>query len=77
MSTETTTKEKTEKKTKTYSQEHERFSHYVDKDAIIPSAVYGTPIRALCGKMWIPSRDPKKYPICPTCKEIYDSLPEK
>jgi hypothetical protein len=38
--------------------------------------VFGTPIKALCGKVWVPSRDPRKFPICPECKEIYESLPE-
>jgi len=31
---------------------------------------------ALCGKVWIPNRDPQKFPVCPECQEIYDSLPE-
>ena len=34
----------------------------------------GTPIIALCGKVWVPSRDPQKYPVCPACKEIWESL---
>ena len=34
----------------------------------------GTPVRALCGKVWVPSRDPKRFPVCPECKEIYDSI---
>jgi len=29
----------------------------------------------LCGKVWVPSRDPQKFPVCPECKEIYESLP--
>lgn len=29
---------------------------------------------ALCGKVWVPGRDPKKYPVCPMCKEIYESM---
>ncbi|MBU4466278.1 MAG: DUF3039 domain-containing protein, partial [Actinobacteria bacterium] len=32
------------------------------------------PVRALCGKKWTPGRDPEKFPVCPTCKEIYESL---
>jgi Protein of unknown function (DUF3039) len=56
--------------------DHERFAHYVLKDKIVDSAVTGTPVRALCGKLWVPSRDPQKYPVCPECKEIYESLPE-
>ncbi|MGO9078905.1 MAG: DUF3039 domain-containing protein [Streptosporangiaceae bacterium] len=56
--------------------DHERFAHYVLKDKIVDSAVTGTPVRALCGKVWVPTRDPQKYPVCPECKEIYESLPE-
>jgi hypothetical protein len=25
--------------------------------------------------VWVPSRDPKRFPVCPECKEIYESLP--
>ena len=55
--------------------DHERFAHYVQKDKIVDSSVMGTPLVALCGKVWVPSRDPKRYPVCPTCKEIYEQLP--
>ena len=54
--------------------DHERFSHYVKKDKILESALTGKPVRALCGKKWTPGRDPEKFPICPTCKEIYESM---
>ena len=56
--------------------DHERFAHYVDKSKIVESAVTGDPVVALCGKVWVPSRDPKRFPVCPECKEIYESLPE-
>ncbi len=54
--------------------DHERFSHYVRKEKIVESAVLGTPVIALCGKTWVPGRDPEKFPICPICKEIYEGL---
>ena len=54
--------------------DHERFAHYVRKEKILESAVSGKPVRALCGKKWVPSRDPERFPICPTCKKIYDGL---
>jgi hypothetical protein len=54
--------------------DHERFSHYVRKEKITEAMVTGKPVRALCGKKWVPSRDPEKFPICPTCKEIFDGL---
>lgn len=31
--------------------------------------VTGEAITALCGKKWVPTRDPSRYPICPTCIE--------
>jgi hypothetical protein len=55
--------------------DHERFAHYVRKEKIVESAVSGTAVVALCGKVWVPSRDPQKFPVCPECKEIYESLP--
>lgn len=54
--------------------DHERFSHYVRKEKIVESAVLGNPVVALCGKIWVPGRDPEKFPVCPTCKEIYQGL---
>lgn len=56
------------------SGDHERFAHYVKKEKIVESAVSGKPVTALCGKRWIPNRDPKKFPICPTCKEIHSGM---
>ena len=54
--------------------DHDRFSHYVRKDHIMRSAVEGGAVRALCGKKWIPNRDPEKFPVCPECKEIMAKL---
>jgi Protein of unknown function (DUF3039) len=54
--------------------DHERFSHYVRKNKIMESALSGEPVVALCGKVWVPGRDPKKFPVCPTCKEIHAGL---
>lgn len=54
--------------------DHERFAHYVDKNKIMESALSGQPVVALCGKVWVPGRDPQKFPVCPTCKEILDEL---
>ena len=54
--------------------DHEKFSHYAPKDAIMAAYTTGMPIRALCGKFWVPTRDPEKFPICPECQEMYESL---
>lgn len=54
--------------------DHDRFAHYVEKDELLEALVEGIPVIALCGKIWIPSRDPDKFPLCPTCKEIHEKL---
>ena len=54
--------------------DHERFAHYVRKEKVLESAMSGHPVVALCGKVWVPGRDPKKFPVCPMCKEIFDGL---
>lgn len=54
--------------------DHERFAHYVEKERILESAVTGTPVVALCGKKWVPTRDPSRFPVCPDCKRIHDGL---
>jgi hypothetical protein len=52
--------------------DHERFAHFVRKEKILESALTGQPVIALCGKVWVPGRDPNKFPVCPTCREIYE-----
>ena len=54
--------------------DHERFAHYVKKDKILASAVMGEPVVALCGKVWVPNRDPARFPVSPTCEAIYKGL---
>lgn len=56
--------------------DHERFAHYILRDQEMAARIEGTPVRALCGKIWVPSRDPKRFPVCPECKEIFESLSE-
>ena len=34
----------------------------------------GKPVRALCGKKWVPGRDPSKFPVCPECEAIFSGL---
>ncbi|MEL4358700.1 MULTISPECIES: DUF3039 domain-containing protein [unclassified Luteococcus] len=57
--------------------DQERFSHYVPKAKLTEAMVMGTPVVALCGKVWVPSRNPEKFPVCPECKEIWESLNDK
>jgi hypothetical protein len=49
--------------------------HYVKKNKIAESAVMGTMVQALCGEVFPVTKAPKPgSPVCPACKEIYESL---
>ena len=72
--TSTSVLEHTETREEVEPGDHERFAHYVRKEKILDSALSGKSVIALCGKVWIPGRDPKKFPVCPICKEIYEGL---
>jgi Protein of unknown function (DUF3039) len=49
--------------------DHDRFAHYCRKDDVTRAYITGEAIEALCGKKWVPTRDPSRYPVCPTCVE--------
>lgn len=55
--------------------DHDRFAHIVYPKAKLTEAiVMGTPVTALCGKTWVPGRDPQRYAVCPTCKERFAAM---
>lgn len=65
------------KVTPTDDGDHDKFSHYVPKTAQADALILGTPIRALCGKIWVPSEfdnPEEKRPVCPECKDIYENV---
>lgn len=67
----------TEKKTSGYDEgDHDLFAHYVEARLLTDAIVNGTPVIALCGKKWIPHRNPDNFPTCPECQEAWKSLPE-
>ncbi len=75
-STETIPDERTRPDIRIDEGDHERFAHFVEKGKLTEALVNGTPVIALCGKVWVPSRDPKRFPVCPECKRLYDMGPE-
>jgi hypothetical protein len=54
--------------------DHERMSHVIRKSDEMKGYVMGEEVTALCGKKWVPSRDPQRYPVCPTCLEMLAAL---
>lgn len=59
----------------TESGDHDTFRHYVKKHDLERAILDGIPATALCGKKWLPTKDPDRYPTCPECKDIWASLP--
>ena len=66
--------ERTETRKERTDGDGDRFAHFVRKDKANSSMVTGQPVVALCGKVWIPTRDASQYPVCPTCKSIYEEM---
>jgi hypothetical protein len=44
------------------------------KAMVVEARIFGTPLKALCGHVFVPQKDPQKLPVCPKCKEIYDLM---
>ncbi len=40
---------------------------------VLEARIEGTPLEALCGHVWVPSRDPKQLPVCQRCRDIYET----
>lgn len=49
--------------------------NHADADTLVTSAyIEGTPLEALCGQVFVPSRDPKALPPCERCMEILSDI---
>ncbi|MEN3316308.1 MAG: hypothetical protein V7605_2542 [Acidimicrobiaceae bacterium] len=40
---------------------------------VVEARIYGTPLEALCGTVFVPQRDPSRLPVCAACKDIYET----
>ena len=54
--------------------DHERFAHIIKKSDWGSAYMEGNAVEALCGKRWVPTRDPDRFPLCPDCKELAQTL---
>jgi hypothetical protein len=48
-------------------------AHIVTQHDLMHSQVTGAAIRALCGKMWVPKRNPDNYPLCQACVDVLNA----
>lgn len=61
-------------RTKVSDADSKVFAHIADSAKIVESYVTGIPVEALCGKVFLPTRNPDGLQVCPECKEIADAL---
>ncbi len=52
----------------------EQFAHYAESASVTEGYIMGTPVIAICGKVFVPSKNPERLRVCPICKEIMDAL---
>jgi hypothetical protein len=54
--------------------DHERLAHIIRKSDQMRAYVQGEAVTALCGKRWVPTRDPERFPVCPECRVVFDAI---
>jgi hypothetical protein len=54
--------------------DHERLAHIIRKSDQMRAYIYGEEVTALCGKRWVPTRDPDRFPVCPECRSMLDVI---
>lgn len=53
--------------------DHEKMAHIVwPASGLTEAYIMGSPVAALCGKVWTPTRDPEQFPVCQRCLEVYE-----
>jgi hypothetical protein len=45
-------------------------THIVLADQLALARLTGEPVEALCGKIWVPRRNPDDFPLCQACQDI-------
>lgn len=51
-------------------------SHYAHTKHLAGNTIQGRGVRAMCGVYFVPAQDHQALPKCPTCSELYLSLPK-
>lgn len=49
-------------------------AHIGRREDVSRAYVTGEPITALCGVVFVPSRDPSRYPVCEACQEVMQRI---
>lgn len=54
--------------------EDDGLAHLISKSDWGKAYVMGEAVLALCGKLWVPSRDPQNLPVCERCKRALKQI---
>jgi hypothetical protein len=73
MATDTELLEDLDRKVETEEDEPE-VAHIGRREDITRAYVTGEPITALCGAVFVPTRDPSRYPVCEACEQMMARL---
>lgn len=49
-------------------------AHIGRRDDVTRAYITGEAIRALCGVVFVPTRDPSGLPVCPACERVLRGL---
>ncbi|GIU84674.1 MAG: hypothetical protein KatS3mg008_1449 [Acidimicrobiales bacterium] len=49
-------------------------AHIARSEDVTRAYVTGEPIKALCGVVFVPSRDPSQFPVCEACRRVLDRI---
>lgn len=62
------------RETRTSQGDSDEVAHIVMRDDQMKGYLAGQPIKALCGKTWVPSRDYEGLPVCERCVDERDRI---
>jgi len=54
--------------------QEDNLTHVVFKGDDLKGFVLGTPVRALCGRVWVPSKTPDPKNVCKPCLKVLESF---
>lgn len=58
----------------TRTDDPDEVAHVADKGDTTRAYVEGTPLTALCGYVWVPSRNPEGLPVCQRCSDLREQI---
>jgi hypothetical protein len=62
------------RETRTSQGDSDEVAHIVMREDQMKGYLAGQPIKALCGKTWVPSRDYEGLPVCERCVDERDRI---